>query len=114
MVSHFGNFSQNLVSSLSEGVEDLLVSVGDKRMVIKRMFSILIEGLQNIRLHGETDNQNRQLAYLLISSTKSSYRVTMANLVKLEDVEKVISFLDRILVREHPPQLHLWPCLQIG
>ncbi len=96
MVSHFGNFSQNLVSSLSEGVEDLLVSVGDKRMVIKKMFSILIEGLQNIRLHGETDNQNRQLAYLLISSTKSSYRVTMANLVKLEDVEKVISFLDRI------------------
>ncbi len=96
LVSHFGNFSQNLVASLSEGIEELLISVGDKRMVIKRMFSILIEGLQNVRLHGEYDDQNRQLAYLLISSTKTSYKITMANLVKSEDVNNIISFIDRI------------------
>jgi len=96
LVSHFGSFSQDLVSSLSEGVEDLLVSIGDKRIVIKRMFSILIEGLQNIRLHGELDNQDRQLGYLLISNTKSSYKITMANIVKSEDVDTIIAFIDRI------------------
>lgn len=96
LVSHFGSFSQDLVSSLSEGVEDLLVSIGDKKIVIKRMFSILIEGLQNIRLHGQYDNQNRQLAYLLISNTKTSYKITMANIVKTEDVGAIIAFIDRI------------------
>lgn len=96
LVSHFGSFPQNFVSSLSEGVEELLISVGDKRMVIKRMFSILIEGLQNVRLHGELDDQNRQLAYLLISNNKTNYRITMANIVKSEDVETIISFIDRI------------------
>lgn len=96
LVSHFGSFSQNLVASLSEGVEDLLVSIGDERLVIKRMFSILIEGLQNIRLHGEDDNQQRQLAYLLISNTKASYKITMANIVKAEDVDTIIAFIDRI------------------
>ncbi|MFT5777819.1 MAG: hypothetical protein ACI837_000767 [Crocinitomicaceae bacterium] len=96
LVSHFGTFSQNLVSSLSEGVEDLLVSVGDHRMVIKRMFSILIEGLQNIRIHGELDDFNRQLGYLLISSTKEHYIITMANIIRSEDASKIISFIDRI------------------
>jgi hypothetical protein len=96
LVSHFGTFSQDLVASLSEGVEDLLVSVGDKRLVIKRMFSILIEGLQNIRIHGEIDDFNRQLGYLIISSTKENYIITMANIVRSEDTDKIISFIDRI------------------
>ena len=49
LVSHFGEFSQDLINSLVEGNEELMSSVGDKKILIKRVFSILIEGLQNIK-----------------------------------------------------------------
>lgn len=96
LVSHFGAFSQNLVSSLSEGIENLLVSIGDKRMVIKRMFSILIEGLQNLRLHGELDSQGIQSGFLVLSSDEKQYKLSLANIIKNEDVETISKYINTI------------------
>lgn len=96
LVSHFGAFSQNLVSSLSEGIENLLVSIGDKRMVIKRMFSILIEGLQNLRLHGELDNQGIQSGFLVLSSDDKQYKLILANIIKNEDEQSISKYINTI------------------
>ena len=67
LVSHFGEFSQDLINSLVEGNEELMSSVGDKKILIKRVFSILIEGLQNIKAHGDVDEQGVQMAFVLIA-----------------------------------------------
>lgn len=96
LVSHFGAFSQNLVSSLSEGIENLLVSIGDKRMVIKRMFSILIEGLQNLRLHGELDSQGVQSGFLVLSNDEKQYKLILANIIKTEDGEAISNYIESI------------------
>lgn len=96
LVSHFGAFSQSLVASLSEGIENLLVSIGDKRMVIKRMFSILIEGLQNVRLHGELDSQGVQSGFLILSNDEEQYKLVLANIVKTEDVPTISKYIDAI------------------
>lgn len=96
IISHLGTFSQDLVSSLSSSTEELLVSSGDNRLVVKRLFSILIEGLQNIRLHGEKDGMGRQLGYLLIGRGKNDYRVIMANVICSEDQVKVEKYLEKI------------------
>ncbi len=93
LVSHNGTFSQELVGSLSNGVEELLVSKGDKRIVIKRMFSILLEGLQNIRLHGQQDEKGEQLAFLVIAANEDSYKIHMANIVENSEVSKIESYL---------------------
>ena len=55
LVSHFGEFTQDLVNSISNGIEEQMLEFGDKKGTVKRMFSILVEGLQNVRLHGEKD-----------------------------------------------------------
>ncbi|MBL4862614.1 MAG: SiaB family protein kinase [Crocinitomicaceae bacterium] len=96
LVSHYGTFSQDLVSTLSNGVEELLVSIGDKRIIIKRMFSILIEGLQNIRIHGGKDEQGNQLGFLLIAGSTDNYKLVMSNIISKKDRNKVVSYLDRI------------------
>lgn len=96
LVSHFGAFSQNLVSSLSEGIENLLVSIGDKRIVIKRMFSILIEGLQNLRIHGELDSQSVQSGFLLLSNNAQQYKLILANIIKNEDIPTVSKYIETI------------------
>ena len=60
------------------------------------MFSILIEGLQNIRIHGARDEKGRQTGYLLIGSSNDAYSVLMANIIPSEDEDKIVQFIDRI------------------
>lgn len=96
IVSHNGTFSHELVGSLSNGVEELLISKGDKRVVIKRMFSLLLEGLQNIRLHGKHDANGQQLAYLIIAENKASYKILMANMIDNEEESKIESYLKEL------------------
>lgn len=96
LVSHNGTFSQDLVGSLSNGVEELLVSKGDQRVVIKRMFSILLEGLQNLRLHGRQDESGDQLGFLIIAGNDDSYHIHMANMVENAEVDKIKNYLDEL------------------
>lgn len=96
LVSHFGVFSQNLVASLTDGIENLIVSIGDKRIVIKRMFSILIEGLQNLRLHGELDSQGVQSGFLILANDDDQYKLILANIIKTADVPGITSYIDTI------------------
>lgn len=96
LVSHFGVFSQNLVSSLTESVENLIISIGDKRMVVKRMFSILIEGLQNLRLHGELDSQGMQSGFLILSNDDHAYTLILSNIIKNKDVTTISHYIDTI------------------
>jgi len=96
LISHFGIFTQDLVSSLCASTEELLISSGDKRMLVKRLFSILIEGLQNIRIHGQRDEYGRQLGFVVVARAGEFYRILMANVIDPEDREKVESYLDKI------------------
>lgn len=95
-VNHFGVFSQDFINSIATSVEELLVSFGDEKKVIKRVFSILIEGLQNVRLHGEADDFGRQLSYLFLCKDATSYKIIIGNIILKSDQTKLTSYLDHI------------------
>jgi hypothetical protein len=95
-VNHFGVFSQDLINSIADGVEELMVSFGDHKKLVKRVFSILIEGLQNIRLHGEKDELDRQIAYLFFAKGADSYKIIFGNIIQNEDREILINYLEKI------------------
>lgn len=96
VVSHLGVFSQDLIHSLSVGVEELMGSFGDKKHIIKRMFSILIEGLQNIRIHGGLDEAGEQIAFLIIAKSNENYKILLGNIVESEDRSTLKSYLGNI------------------
>ncbi|MGB1102725.1 MAG: SiaB family protein kinase [Crocinitomicaceae bacterium] len=94
IVSHFGEFSQDLVNSLSVKIEELMLDSGDKKVVVKRMFSILVEGLQNIRIHGERDPDGNQVSFLLVLQNEDNYKVSFGNLVKAENVDDLVKRIE--------------------
>ncbi len=96
LISHCGEFSQDLINSLVEGNEELMSSVGDKKILIKRVFSILIEGLQNIRSHGEKDEKGKQIAFVLIAKEKDTYKINLGNIVNSYDIPEIISHIDNL------------------
>lgn len=95
-VNHFGVFTQDLINSLADGVEELMVASGDSKKLIKRVFSIIIEGSQNIRLHGEKDEQERQLAFLFLCRNSLNYKIVFGNIVKNEDIQTIEEYLNKI------------------
>lgn len=102
IVSHFGDFSQDLVNSLSSSIEELMIESGDKKGVVKRMFSILVEGLQNIRIHGEKDPNNKQISFLIVLQNETFYKVTFANLVKTQQVADISERIEHL--NQMPPE----------
>lgn len=96
IVSHFGEFSQDLVNSLTTSIEQMMLDSGDKKGSVKRMFSILVEGLQNIRIHGERDTDRNQVSFLIVLQNEDNYRVTFGNLVQIEIVDKLIARIDEL------------------
>jgi len=78
---HFGEFSQDLVNTISNDIEMFMLDTGDKKGTVKRMFSILVEGLQNIRLHGEKGKDGHQTSFYAIGQGTDTYKIALGNLI---------------------------------
>ena len=95
LLAHIGELNQDLINSLTVSVEEMMVSAGDRKPLIKRVFSILIEGLQNILLHGER-NEDGQLSLVVVAANEQSYRVLLGNIARSIDKDKLIGYLHKI------------------
>ena len=96
VLSHFGEFSQDLVNSLSEGLEQIMVTNNVKKTIIKRMFSIMIEGLQNIRIHGAKDTQGKQLGHVIVLDEGDHYTISLGNLIDNKKKTFISEHLDKL------------------
>lgn len=94
-LAHYGDLNQDLVNSLTVNIEEIMVSAGDRKPLIKRVFSILIEGLQNILIHGEATDEG-QPALLIVASNESAYRIVLGNIALEQDKEKLIGYLNKL------------------
>ena len=79
--NHFGEFSQDLVNTISNDIEMFMLDSDDKKGTVKRMFSILVEGLQNIRLHGEKGKEGHQTSFFVIDQGTDTYKIALGNLI---------------------------------
>lgn len=96
IAAHFGEFSQDFVYSFCDEFEKVLFSKGDNKMIVKRIFSILLEGMQNVRIHGGKDSEQRQTAYLIVAEKDSYYKIVIANLIDKANESQLVSYLDDV------------------
>lgn len=80
LLSYFGGLDQSLTYILSNKVEHILEEHERSRGIIKRIFSILIESLQNIRLHAFKSVVKEELAGIIVAKFKGYYEVNVMNL----------------------------------
>lgn len=108
ILSHFGELTQELVNSISVSIEEQMKEGGDKKSIVKRMFSILVEALQNIRIHAERDEKDLQTSFLTILQAPACYKLTLSNLVKTVNVPKIIARIDQLNELELPEVKNLY------
>jgi len=95
LLAHYGELNQDLINSLTVNVEEMMISAGDRKPLIKRVFSILIEGLQNVLIHGER-TEGEQLSLLIVAANEQYYRVILGNSALAGDKDKLIGYLEKL------------------
>lgn len=80
LLSYYGSLDQSLTFILSNKVEHILEEHERSRSVIKRIFSILIESLQNIRLHAIRSVVREELAGIVVVKFDDYYEINVMNL----------------------------------
>lgn len=80
LLSYFGGLDQSLTFILSDKVEKILEDHEPSRSVVKRIFSILIESLQNIRLHSFKRVVREDLAGVIVVKYPDHYDISVINL----------------------------------
>ncbi len=95
-ISHFGELSQEMVNDLSIETEQKMIQFGDKKVVVKKAFNILVEGLQNIRLHGAKDKNGIQTSFLKIAKEELTYKILMGNLVANSNIKSISEKINTI------------------
>lgn len=81
VMSFNGELNDEKINEFSFGVESKMQELGEKKGLIKRIFSILIEALQNMHIHGERDANGRQNTYVVVAKGPEAYFITFANLI---------------------------------
>ncbi len=96
ILSHFGVINQDLANDFANGVEQQLKSTGENKRLIQRIFTIIVEGCQNVQIHGDKDDNGHQLAFVFLARKKSYYRLIFGNLMTLEEENKLNHYIERI------------------
>lgn len=100
VVAHSGVFSADDVNGIAFELEQKLRDAGERKGVVKRLFSILIEALQNIRLHGEPHPDGTAAAYLIVTRIAEGYLLQSANLIRSELVDSMTKRLNDLNMLE--------------
>ena len=108
ILSKFGEFSENSVYSLLCMIEMKMEESGERKGIIKKVYNIVIEGLQNIRLHGAVDDKEKQMSYIVVRKDRNNYLISLANLVDTESAEIIRSNLNKIKGMSYKPLKQLY------
>jgi hypothetical protein len=85
LISFFGHFSQDTINRLLEQLEAHLNRLNETKRTTKRIFSIVVEGLQNILLHGRLTLDDHRLGFFTFAKKTEGYNIYFGNLINEVD-----------------------------
>lgn len=95
LLKYCGVLNQDLINNIAQCLETKMISAAESKKNIKKMFSILIEGLQNLKIHG-LEQLNGNGSFVKVSKDSSSYFIEFGNIVDNSSIIKLESKLNTI------------------
>lgn len=94
VAEYFGDINESSISRITEDVETKLINRLENRKITKRIFSIFIEGLQNIYKHGLADEKGKHMGACLLTKTDTLYRIHFLNISSEAEIAPMSEYLD--------------------
>ena len=102
LLTYLGEMKPDTITNLSEKAESKLFEISAAKKNIKNIFNILIEGLQNIKNHGEFSPQNNQISFFHMYDMEDSFICNFSNLIDNNYIEKISKNIDHLNNLERP------------
>ena len=96
VVSHIGELSQSIISSIEEKVENKVTELEVAKGPIKKIFFISVETLQNMLIHGHKNNQDEQHNFFILSKNGVKMNIVSANLVSNNSIASLEKQIETI------------------
>jgi len=94
--SHYGAFSQDFITTISDVIEPILLKKSLPHSSVKRLFSMLIEGLQNIRKHGLSNSKGTKSGHVIIFKTNQTCTISFGNYIYSSDKLFLSNYLNEL------------------
>ncbi|MCK5823131.1 MAG: SiaB family protein kinase [Bacteroidales bacterium] len=91
-----GLFTQGVTDKIISLTETNLANFGESSKMKKRVFSIMVEGLQNITRHQDVLSQDEKSGIFVIQQKKNRYYITTGNPIAKDHIPKLTGQLDKI------------------
>lgn len=96
VIAYDGTINQNTISKLETDIEEKILSYNYPKSLIKKIFFISVELLQNLFIHGAEDDTHTKHNFIIIAKNTQEVIILTANLIENTKIEKIKSIFDTI------------------
>ncbi len=90
----YGDINEDSISTIANEVELQLQLRLEQRTISKRIFTIYIEGLQNIYKHGCENKEGKHMGATMLIKTEKAYRIHFLNISPSKEIAPMSEYLD--------------------
>ncbi|MBX3163228.1 MAG: SiaB family protein kinase [Bacteroidetes bacterium] len=100
-----GVLTPEIISKLEGEIENKILDKALPKPVVRKVFFISIESLQNMFIHGYKDTQGEKHNFFILYLAGDSVKIITANLIANSAIERVKGFIDKINSFDNPADL---------
>jgi hypothetical protein len=105
ILAYDGVLNNETISKLETEIETNILDKNFPKQVVKKVFFICVESLQNQLIHGHKDDKGSQHNFFLLAYSDKSVNISSANLISNSSVEKIKGQIEKINSFEDPAAL---------
>lgn len=105
ILAYDGVLSPETITRLEAEIEAKIMEKGLPKSVVKKVFFICIESLQNMFIHGYKDEQGARHNFFILYMTEKAVHMINANLIANTAIEKVSNHIHKINSFSDPAEL---------
>jgi hypothetical protein len=96
ILANCGDLLEDDVDAILDYIEIRLEKDGERKSLIKKIFTIVVESLQNIRIHGTDDREGVKASFIVIGREKQGYQIWVGNLTANNIVGEIKTSISKI------------------
>lgn len=98
LISHTGDLTESDLQTILDSIEKKAQKNRDKSSVVKRLFSVMVESLQNLRAHGARSEQGSMATCVVVGEDVNHYFVDTGNPISIDEVGRLKDRIEKINV----------------